>query len=225
MRRSQGKVESTGIDGEGKTTVHVRCSPELRPDPGQALLLLHSSRPSSMRHTVHPNKIRRGGFRMRAPDNGHWQPGDTVDLLGPIGRPFRPPERARRWLLVAFGAPVSPLLPLIDIALANGADVTLASSSRPAGLPSDVEVLRSPGEALPWADYLAACVPRKAVGELLLQLGGAGPSQLRGRSEIMVLSTLPCGIGACGICAVPTSDGWSLSCQMGPVYPLSQLRE
>jgi hypothetical protein len=225
MLRDAGTIEAVAFGGEGATTVSVRCSPGIRPHPGQAILLLHLSQPTTIRHTVHPTKITDGGFRMHLPAQASWHPGDSLDLVGPIGRPFRPPAGARRWLLVASGAPADALLPLVDAALATGADVTLASSSRPAGLPADVEVLRSPADAFHWADYLAACVPRRSVGGLLRDLDAHDHSMLPGQSEVMVLSPLPCGIGACGVCAVATVDGWDLCCHTGLVYPLSRLRE
>ena len=76
----------------------------------------------------------------------HLRPGDTVDLLGPLGRPFEVDPRSRHLLLVAGGLGMAGVRMLADEAIRDGRQVTLlfgAASARevyPSSLlPDEVE--------------------------------------------------------------------------------------
>lgn len=224
MQRSQGTVKSVGVSGEGRETVTIRCHPRARPGPGQASLLFHPGHGDPCRHRVHPIQVLDDGFRAILPVGARWRPGEALDLLGPIGRAFSPPEKARRWLLLALDTPISPLSPLIHLGLASGVDVALAGGAAHPDLPADVEVLPSAGEALSWAEYLAACTPRYALPRLLREVAPPRSAPLGWPAEALLLADMPCGFGSCGACGVPTKEGWSLACQAGPVFDVERLR-
>ncbi|MBA2382459.1 MAG: hypothetical protein H0V73_10160, partial [Chloroflexi bacterium] len=53
------------------------------------------------------------------------RPGDTVDMLGPLGRPFEVDPRSRHLLLVAGGLGMAGIRSLVDEALRDGRQVTV----------------------------------------------------------------------------------------------------
>jgi dihydroorotate dehydrogenase electron transfer subunit len=116
------------------------------------------------------------------------RPGDPVDLLGPLGRPFEVDPRSRHLLLVAGGLGMAGVRMLADEALRDGRQVTMlfgAASSRevyPSSLlPDEVEYVVAtddgsighhgfvtdlvPGYEA-WADQAFACGPQPMLAAL-----------------------------------------------------------
>jgi dihydroorotate dehydrogenase electron transfer subunit len=111
----------------------------------------------------------------------YLRPGDRIDMLGPLGRPFEVDSRSRHLLLVAGGLGMAGIRALADEAIRDGRQVTLlfgAASARdvyPTSLlPDEVEyvVATDDGsmghhgfvtELVPeyeaWADQAFACGP------------------------------------------------------------------
>lgn len=122
------------------------------------------------------------------------RPGDTLDMLGPLGRPFEVDPRSRHLLLVAGGLGVAGVRMLADEALRDGRQVTLlfgAATARdvyPSSLLADeveyvvatddgslghagsVTELVTGYEA--WADQAFACGPRPMLAALSVQAAG-----------------------------------------------------
>jgi dihydroorotate dehydrogenase electron transfer subunit len=116
------------------------------------------------------------------------RPGDPVDMLGPLGRPFAVDPRSRHLLLVAGGLGIAGVRMLVDEALQDGRQVTLlfgAATARevyPSSLlPDEVEyaVATDDGslglhglvtELVPeyeaWADQAFACGPQPMLAAL-----------------------------------------------------------
>jgi dihydroorotate dehydrogenase electron transfer subunit len=116
------------------------------------------------------------------------RPGDEIDLLGPLGRPFEVDPRSHHLLLVAGGLGIAGVRMLIDEAIRAGRQVTLlfgAASAREVYpstlLPDEVEYvvatddgsLGHPGfvtELIPdyeaWADQAFACGPAPMLAAL-----------------------------------------------------------
>src|SRR5437773_8826141 len=55
----------------------------------------------------------------------HLRPGDAVDMLGPLGRPFEVDSRSQHLLLVAGGLGMAGVRMLADEAVRHGRQVTL----------------------------------------------------------------------------------------------------
>jgi dihydroorotate dehydrogenase electron transfer subunit len=124
----------------------------------------------------------------------HLRPGDRVDLLGPLGRPFEVDPRSRHLLLIAGGLGMAGVRMLADDAIRDGRQVTLlfgAASSREVYpstlLPDEVEyvVATDDGslghhgfvtELVPdyeaWADQAFACGPAGMLAALARQAQG-----------------------------------------------------
>jgi dihydroorotate dehydrogenase electron transfer subunit len=118
----------------------------------------------------------------------HLRPGDQVDLLGPLGRPFEVDPRNRHLLLIAGGPGIAGVRMLADEAIRDGRQVTLlfgAASARevyPTNLlPDELEyvVATDDGsighhgfvtELMPeyeaWADQAFACGPMPMLAAL-----------------------------------------------------------
>ncbi|HET7031385.1 MAG TPA: dihydroorotate dehydrogenase electron transfer subunit [Candidatus Limnocylindrales bacterium] len=116
------------------------------------------------------------------------RPGDPVDMLGPLGRPFEVDPRSRHLLLIAGGLGMAGIRSLADEALRDGRQVTLlfgAASARdvyPSSLlPDEVEYVIATDdgsvghrgfvtELVPdfeaWADQAFACGPAPMLAAL-----------------------------------------------------------
>lgn len=142
----------------------------------------------------------------------HLRPGDVIDMLGPLGRPFEVDPRSRHLLLIAGGLGMAGIRSLADEAISAGRQVTLlfgAASARdvyPTSLlPDEVEyvVATDDGsmghhgyvtELVPdyeaWADQAFACGPEpmlKALAHLAVgrraRLGVASLGRKRGAGK------------------------------------------
>lgn len=120
--------------------------------------------------------------------------GDTIDMLGPLGRPFEVDPRSRHLLLIAGGLGIAGLRFLVDEALRDGRQVVLlfgAASARevyPSSLlPDEVEYVVATddgslghkgfvtdlvGEYEAWADQAFACGPYPMLEALARQATG-----------------------------------------------------
>jgi dihydroorotate dehydrogenase electron transfer subunit len=116
------------------------------------------------------------------------RPGDTIDLLGPLGRPFEVDPRSQHLLLVAGGLGMAGVRMLADEAIRDGRQVTLlfgAASARevyPTSLlPDEIEYIVATDdgsmghhgyvtELVPtyeaWADQAFACGPAPMLAAL-----------------------------------------------------------
>jgi dihydroorotate dehydrogenase electron transfer subunit len=96
------------------------------------------------------------------------RPGDRIDMLGPLGRPFEVDPRSRHLLLVAGGLGIAGVRMLADEAIRAGSQVTLlfgAASSRevyPSNLlPDEVEyVVATDDGSMGHQGYVTDLVPR-----------------------------------------------------------------
>jgi dihydroorotate dehydrogenase electron transfer subunit len=164
--------------------------------------------------------------------------GDTVDALGPLGRPFALPAGARHLLLVGRAADVAPLVMLADLAAARELEVALVAGfdSRERALPAELiapaaeyrvatddgslghhgPVSTLAAELLPWADAVFVSGAAESLRPLLVGSGKPIQVALGGWNG--------CGTGVCLECVVHTSHGSRRACRDGPVFAWSVLR-
>jgi dihydroorotate dehydrogenase electron transfer subunit len=175
------------------------------------------------------------------------RPGDTVDVVGPLGRPFPPAPPGARALLVGGGYGAAALVGLaarlrslgseVDVvAGAAGAD-RLCSVQELTGIASRVEVTTDDGssgrrglvtlvvdELLPDAGVVYACGPMPMLRAV------ADAATARGiPSYVAVEESMACGIGVCMTCVLPIVDAdgrtrFSRSCTEGPVFGGDRVR-
>src|SRR2546422_3489704 len=139
--------------------------------------------------TIHFRTIGRGTEWFTA-----LRPGDPIDMLGPLGRPFEVDARSRHLLLVAGGLGMAGVRMLADEAIRDGRQVTLlfgAAGARevyPSSLlPDEVEYVVATDDGSlghhgfvtelvaayeGWADQAFACGPRGMLAALASQAAG-----------------------------------------------------
>ena len=144
---------------------------------------INTADPATGTITIHFRTIGRGTAWFTA-----LRPGDPVDMLGPLGRPFEVDSRSRHLLLVAGGLGMAGVRYLADEAIRGGRQVTLlfgAASARdvyPSSLlPDEVEYVIATDdgsvghhgfvtELIPdyeaWADQAFACGPQPMLAAL-----------------------------------------------------------
>ena len=177
------------------------------------------------------------------------RPQDKLDLVGPLGKPFRLPAQPVTATLVGGGYGSAPLLPLAAILRERGCRVDFvlgaATADRLFGqldakrIASSMEVTTDDGsqgrqgrvsDVLPQlldrtvSDVLYACGPMamlRAVSDLAAERGIP--------CQVAVEESMACGIGVCMTCVLPVvgDDGLTRmvrSCVEGPVFRSERIR-
>ena len=169
--------------------------------------------------------------------------GDELDVVGPLGRPFRLPKTAVNAALVGGGYGSAPLLPLasalrergcrVDVVLGAGSADRLFGQLEAKRMSDSIAVTTDDGstgvrgrvsDVLPGVldrartDVVYACGPMpmlRAVSELCAARGIP--------CQVAVEEAMACGIGVCMTCVLPVigDDGLTRlvrSCVEGPVF-------
>jgi dihydroorotate dehydrogenase electron transfer subunit len=174
---------------------------------------------------------------------------DTVDVVGPLGRPFKLPANPANCLLVGGGYGTAPLFGLADALRSKGCrvDVVMGAATRER-LFGDLEAKRmsssvafttedgSFGEQGRVSDVLPGMLER-AKSDVVYACGPMGMlravAAIAGEyglpCQVAVEESMACGIGVCMTCVLPVrgDDGATRmlrSCVDGPVFMGDQLR-
>ena len=172
------------------------------------------------------------------------KPGETLDVLGPLGRAFsRPGGGVEHVVLIGGGIGAAPLLSaaqawkdcgktmtllygarseeyVFDLKLFEeaGCTVFIATDDGSVGTPGRVSELfdRIPTEAEKTALYVCGPSPMMKSVQAF-----AAEHQLNG--ECSCEEVMACGIGACLGCVVNTTSGYKTACHDGPVFDLGEV--
>jgi dihydroorotate dehydrogenase electron transfer subunit len=207
----------------GQPAVRLLLPAAALPAPGQVMLACRPGGDDPLRQVLLPIALHADGLTALPPEGTQWQPGEHLDLLGPVGHGFRPSPARRRWLLAALGVNPGVLLPLMDTGIARGVGVAMWAETPLPPLPPQVEVPSDLDSALDWADYLGLALTPE-----WLEANGSDASVLTaakrpGLAEALVILPMPCGTGICGACAIGGARSPRRACIGGPVLALEDL--
>jgi dihydroorotate dehydrogenase electron transfer subunit len=175
------------------------------------------------------------------------QQGDTVDVVGPLGRPFPLPAPGTAALLVGGGYGAAALVPLANALAAQGSPLAavagaasadrLCSLDELAAAGARVEVTTDDGSAgrrglvtLAVEELVAEAGIVYACGPMPMLRAVADAATARGiPSYVAVEEAMACGIGVCMTCVLPVigADGrsrFARSCTEGPVFGGDRVR-
>jgi dihydroorotate dehydrogenase electron transfer subunit len=177
------------------------------------------------------------------------QAGERLDLVGPLGTPFRLPKRAVPAVLVGGGYGTAPLIPLAQQLIEAGSDVEfIVGASTATRLFGELAAKRvaggvtvttddgTAGTAGRVTDVLPAAIQRTkahvvyACGPMAM-LRAVGDVALAHSvtAQVAVEESMACGVGVCMTCVLPVvgDDGESRfvrSCVDGPVFDAARVR-
>ncbi len=175
------------------------------------------------------------------------QPGDAVDVVGPLGRPFPMPAPGTPALLVGGGYGAAALVGLAERLRSTGSRVTAVAGAASADrLCSLDELGRAADDVVVTTDDGSSGRPgwvSEPAGELVAEVGilyACGPmGMLRAVGELATAAGVPsyvaveesmaCGIGVCMTCVLPVigEDGrtrFARSCVAGPIFGGDRVR-
>ena len=171
--------------------------------------------------------------------------GDTIDVLGPLGRPFSlPPKNIKTVVMIGGGIGVAPFLILSDVLKKrkdlkmfllyggrtkghvypmkefkeNGCQVYVATDDGSVGVCGRVSALFSKVPWDPKTTFIYTCGPHAmmaAVQEF------AKKNHVRG--EAACEEVMACALGACLGCSIKTTEGFKTVCYDGPVFDLEKV--
>ena len=175
------------------------------------------------------------------------QPGDRLDVVGPLGRPFPLPAPGTPALLVGGGYGAAALVPLAQALAGQGSPVAavagaasadrLCSLDELAAAGARVEVTTDDGSAgrqglvtlavdelIGDAGVVYACGPMPMLRAVAAAATAAGLP-----SYVAVEEAMACGIGVCMTCVLPVVGGdgrsrFARSCAEGPVFGGDRVR-
>jgi len=168
--------------------------------------------------------------------------GETLDVVGPLGKGFSVHKESKNLLLIASGWGISPIVCLADIEVRKGRSIVLLIGAQTLSevypthlLPTEVEVqiatedgsLGRQGSAIDyvsefweWADEVLCSGPMsmyRSVADIARNYG------FRKRVQALADVGMACGIGVCYGCTVWTRQGAKLACKDGPCFNLRDL--
>ena len=171
------------------------------------------------------------------------QPGDSVSVLGPLGRGWQVPSEAKRVLFVTGGLGAAPLAMLAVELEDAGAEVHVAmgapSSVRLVGVDEytaascSINLATDDGSAGHHGfctdvaasllsqydfDYVATCGP-EPMQRIVADLAADADVPC----EVSLERRMACGVGACLSCVVSTVNGTKRSCIDGPVFDAAEV--
>jgi dihydroorotate dehydrogenase electron transfer subunit len=179
-------------------------------------------------------------------DGTNWlamrKPGETIDVLGPLGNAFTIQTDTRNILVVAGGMGIAPLCFLMETAIQRGLSVTLLMGAKSSLLvpplnllPQDVKCLVTTedgsegkkgmvisliSEYARWADQIFVCGPLP----MYRAIQSNSTAWYKEKSvQVSLEVRMGCGLGFCYACTIKTHQGLKQVCKDGPVFNLAEV--
>lgn len=228
MRQTTAHCQRIELVGQ---RVRAQFACDLIPAPGQFLLArLAPTYDPYLRQTLFPVLISESGFAVELSTDDQalrfLAPGISVDVIGPAGVPVPDLPPRSRLLLIADHDP-AVLLPFASRAIGGGgaATVLLARPYPLDALDPEIELRVGDLAALtaefaPGADAVLIHTEKTLYQTLFDSLTAARAFFQADYALALLRPPMPCGVGACGACAVKTARGHKLACADGPFFPL-----
>ena len=164
------------------------------------------------------------------------QPGDMLDVFGPLGNGFTVHPGSRNLLLVAGGMGIAPLYFLAEEAVKQGKVVTIlygtANEDRypvPAGV---AEVAATEDGSVGHRGMITELIPQYleradqvfACGPFPMYRDMAVMPELKNKPvQVSLEMRMGCGMGVCYACTIKTRQGLKQVCKDGPVFELKNI--
>jgi NAD(P)H-flavin reductase len=209
--------------------------------PGQTLLA-HTGQgwDPYLRAQWWPVGVSQNYLLIERPSSEHYEPGQVVEIMGPVGKPYRFRRTLRNVLLMAYDTDPTPLLMPVSALLANQVSVTLlllgrATTYNTNYLPPEIEVIHGDADlnwanrvtTVGWADQVFVAVNQADEMAAFARVWALFKAL---RAEIatgylfgVFQHTLPCGMGACGACMIRLKNSLPLLCHEGPAFDLAEV--
>ena len=210
--------------------------------PGQSLLVRAQATGwhPYLREQWWPVSIRGDKLLVERPIGQQYESGQVVNVIGPVGQPYRFRRTLRNVLLLAYDTPPIPLLMTIPWLLGNNIGVTLvllgqARSYTTQHINPEVEIVQGDENivwenqvmTVGWADQVFAVVaPDDELGRFKRLLDRFHELRAEVPQNYLFAVFQPilcCGTGACYSCLLPMRKGTQLICTEGPAFDLTQV--
>lgn len=160
-------------------------------------------------------------------------PARQIEAFGPLGHGFVLPSAVKNLLIAVDFDYVCWLFLVMDLFTTRSSvnvTLTVAGPSLPSTIlhriPPHVEIVTALTDYhLRWPDAVIALGSIPFYRQLRTRLTETRLRLSPGLAQV-VLTDAPfhiCGVGACGLCAIPTTAGPRLACRAGPVFDLATL--
>ncbi len=171
------------------------------------------------------------------------QKGDALDVLGPVGTPFRmPPKGTKQVAMVAGGIGIAPFLFFSDalkkkykllllyggrtkghaynmkVFKDNGCKVFTTTDDGSVGIKGHVSRLFSKIDSDPKTTFIYTCGPKPMMASVQ---AFARKRKLKGEGSCE--EVMACALGACLGCSIETKNGFKTVCHDGPVFDLDEI--
>lgn len=210
--------------------------------PGQSLLarLDENSWHPYLREHWWPVSLSKKKLFIERPVELQYQPGQVVNILGLVGKPYRFRRTLRNVLLIAYETPPTALLMVIPWLLGNQVSVTLvlagsATEYSTEHINPEVEIVHGDAEmdwpnqvmTIGWADQVFVAVNqddemgrfRKVIERFRKRRADIPANYLFGVFQPI----MACGAGACSACTLQMKEGAQLICTDGPAFDLTKV--
>lgn len=207
---------------------------------------IHSIRQPDMLQFLYATPVVDGKLCRSYGRGTHWltglKPGNTLDLIGPLGNGYTVDKAAKNILIVAGGIGIAPLRYLAEYALSQGINVTLLMGARTGNalyptdiLPSVMQTVivtddGSSGEKASVIDLIPRYISKAdqvfACGPVAMYLAMQGTIQQWPADKPVQVSLevrMGCGFGVCYGCSIRTRHGMKRICKEGPVFNIKDI--